>query len=211
MLTPGDVIDSDWIAGTFFALALVIAFALPHPDLPLPSTPDFDMNALKGGPPRQSMTAARVFLGGFERNCTECHRMFESRPETAPRIFQHQHIKLAHGMNDRCFNCHDPNARDRLRVEGTVTVGFDASERLCASCHGPTYRDWVAGMHGRTADSWQPGKRRHLTCVACHDPHHPAQPPLAPLPAPRTLRMGDPQPIPHDHHSPLMRPGGHRS
>lgn len=193
-----------WLGAAFFALALLIALGTPGIDVPQAETPAFDRGRLAVAAPRRRMSQARVEIGGFSRACMECHRLFQSRPETAPRIFQHQHIQLRHGLNARCFNCHDERDRERLRLHGTQTVGFDASERLCAGCHGPTFRDWERGTHGRTMDSWRADARRRLSCVDCHDPHQPALRPIAPLPGPNTLRMGDqsvPLPV---HDSPLM-------
>ena len=76
------------------------------------------------------MTGPVVRLGGFDRTCMECHQMFQSQPETPGDIFQHDHIKLDHGLNDRCFNCHHKENRDLLVLQGTRTIGYDASERL---------------------------------------------------------------------------------
>ena len=54
-----------------------------------------------------------------------------------------------HGNNRFCLNCHHPTNRKAF-------VDYDGSEiaeadvvLLCAKCHGPTYRDWQAGVHGR--------------------------------------------------------------
>lgn len=131
-------------------------------------------------------------IAGFEMRCMECHGLFESRPETARRLTQHRHIVLDHGLNDRCFNCHDDAQRDRLALRGDKTIPFTQVARLCAECHGPTYRDWQRGMHGRTMGSWDPRSDRQwrLICLQCHDPHSPAYKPFRPLPGPNTLRMG---------------------
>ena len=140
-----------------------------------------------------------IVIGGFRRACMECHRFFESAPETARRLNQHTHIVLDHGLNDRCFNCHDRDDRNRLALRGNKTIPFTEAPRLCAKCHGPTYRDWQHGMHGRTNGYWDEtrGEARRLKCVECHDPHAPAFPAFEPLPAPNTLRMGKARPRAH--------------
>jgi len=139
-----------------------------------------------------------VRVAGFDMKCMECHALFESRPETARRLTQHAHIVLDHGLNDRCFNCHDNAKRDRLSLRGDRTIPFSQVARLCAKCHGPTYRDWEMGIHGRTMGSWDQlsGVQQRLICSECHDPHAPAFPSFFPLPGPDTLRMG----VPKDRH-----------
>jgi hypothetical protein len=170
-------------------------------------------------PAEISTAPARVALGdepvtviaGFEMRCMECHALFRSRPETARRLTQHQQIVLDHGLTDRCFNCHDDEQRDRLSLRGDKTVPFSQVARLCAKCHGPTYRDWQKGMHGRTMGAWDPhsDRQRRLICSECHDPHAPAFDPVRPLPGPNTLRMGPPGPPreqePTDLADPLRR------
>jgi cytochrome c553 len=62
---------------------------------------------------------------------------------------------------------------------------------LCGSCHGPTYRDWEMGIHGRTSGYWNRkpvlGEERKV-CVNCHDPHAPKFPGRKPAPGPHPLR-----------------------
>lgn len=135
----------------------------------------------------------KIDIAGFAMGCNECHRFFESAPETPRRLTQHTHIVTNHGMNDRCFNCHDRDDRNKLVLQGTRTIGFNDVEMLCAKCHGPTYRDWERGIHGRTENTWQVGHetQTRLSCTECHDPHSPAYAPFHPLPGPHTLRMND--------------------
>ncbi|MCK4872763.1 MAG: hypothetical protein KAS72_08575 [Phycisphaerales bacterium] len=135
-----------------------------------------------------------VTIAGFERRCMECHRLFESPKKPPQRLTQHQDILLDHGLNDRCFNCHDRENRDMLTLRGEEAVPYSEVARLCSMCHGPTYRDWERGMHGRTSGGWDPGGAayRRLRCSECHDPHAPAVHGMKPLPGPNTLRMGHP-------------------
>jgi len=136
-----------------------------------------------------------IVLAGFELECMECHRMFESLPDTPRWLMQHRSIMLDHGVSDRCLDCHDRDDRNRLTLGGGETVLFADATRLCAHCHGTTWRDWQRGMHGRTSDYWSAdhGPVRRFSCVECHDPHAPAFEPMRPLAGPRTLRMGDPR------------------
>lgn len=136
----------------------------------------------------------RTLVNGFERTCTDCHRLFPPADDPPRKLLQHAGIVLNHGINDRCRNCHDDRDRDRLVLSDGTPLPFARSVELCAKCHGPTYRDWQRGMHGRTNDYWDAGrgKPRRLGCTECHDPHNPRSPamdPIAPLPGPRTLRM----------------------
>jgi hypothetical protein len=146
-------------------------------------------------PPRDRPLVA---MAGFDFNCMECHVLFESALDTPRHLTQHRDIKLDHGLNDRCLNCHDRRDRNRLALRGGRTVPFTNVARMCAQCHGPTYRDWQRGMHGLTMGHWTPelGEQRHLACSECHDPHSPAFKPMRTLPGPHTLRMGDQTPEP---------------
>jgi len=136
-----------------------------------------------------------IEVAGMEKTCQECHSIFESNPRPTDSLVQHQHILLEHGTNDACLNCHDDDDRGRLVLRDGETVAFADSAQLCAQCHGPTYRDWQLGAHGRTNGFWdrEAGSQERQMCVACHDPHAPAFPQLAPLPGPNTLRFVEPE------------------
>jgi formate-dependent nitrite reductase cytochrome c552 subunit len=69
-------------------------------------------------------------------------------------------------------------------------VKFDNIPALCGSCHGPTFRDWEAGAHGRTSGFWNRtlGSASRLSCANCHDPHSPKIPTRQPAPGPHSLR-----------------------
>jgi hypothetical protein len=123
---------------------------------------------------------------GWKYDCMECHQLLKARWHHAGPLVEHRGLKLEHGANRFCLNCHHPTNRNAF-------VDYDGSEiaeqdvvLLCAKCHGPTYRDWKHGIHGRQTGSWKVpiAERSRLRCIQCHDPHRPAFPALAPEAAP---------------------------
>lgn len=124
--------------------------------------------------------------------CTQCHDNKElvtdpKRRELGP---PHDDIRLHHAENDRwCLDCHDATERDRLRLANGDPVDFKESYRLCGQCHGPQYRDWKVGVHGRRTGDWN-GRKEYLLCVHCHSPHDPKFKPRKPLPPPKPPRSG---------------------
>jgi len=200
------------IATTFFLAAAWFLFGAPGPQIPLTTPVQVDAADLERNPLRPVLAdPPQVRIGGLMQNCQDCHRLFESLPEVDRPLRQHTHIALDHGLNDRCANCHSHADRDRLILPGGREIGFGEADQLCAKCHGPTWRDWSAGIHGRTSGSWDPRapEYRRATCTECHDPHAPAFVPIPPLPGPNTLRMratrpdADHEPIPE--RNPLLR------
>lgn len=200
-----------WAIGpAFLALAVWFALLSPKADVPVEPATTVSKEKIAPGAIRTPMgDPPSVVVGGFTHRCNECHRFFQSPPMERRTLVQHSDILLSHGMNDRCFNCHDRRDRERLVLHDNSTVGFDQVPQLCAQCHGPVYADWLRGTHGKTMGSWDlaGGKQRRLECNECHDPHAPAYLPIAPLPAPNTLRMGDqrPSPVHESRHMPLRR------
>jgi hypothetical protein len=186
-----------WLIGPIFAaLGAWFIWLAPAPVNPI--------EPARAGPPRRFEPQPRlpvltdppvIAVGGYFRPCDDCHRLFQTPAQAGVRrqLLAHEHIELAHGLNDRCFNCHDRDHRERLVLRDGATVGFAESSRQCAECHGAAFRDWQRGAHGKTVGSWRADdeRRRRLQCVECHDPHAPGYRPLEPLPAPFTLRMGD--------------------
>ena len=115
--------------------------------------------------------------------CSECHVELETDIERRELMF-HDEIVIHHGADDRwCFDCHNPEDRDHLRLASGELVGFDESYRLCGQCHGTIFRDWRAGIHGRRRGFWN-GAKSYLLCASCHNPHQPAFQPMVPLPPP---------------------------
>lgn len=145
-------------------------------------------------PVRRPADTPRYVVAGYTYRCSDCHRILPSPSETYRTLGQHTEIHLQHGLNTRCFNCHHRTNRDALVDEFGEAIGWDDPQLLCARCHGPVYRDWQAGSHGRINGYWDPvlGPQTKRLCTECHDPHQPPFPPLEPAPGPHTLRMGDP-------------------
>lgn len=115
--------------------------------------------------------------------CSECHADMEPNPERRELEF-HEEIVLSHDENNRwCLDCHDANNRDKLHLAGGALVDFKSSYELCRQCHGPKFRDWRAGVHGRRTGSWN-GKKTYLLCAHCHNPHAPKFNKIKPEPAP---------------------------
>lgn len=180
----------------FLALAALLALDSRRGlALPIPAASGVVRADLELGPPRVMLADPPAIQNGpFRQTCRECHDVFPSPDVPRSPMLQHTHIVLDHGLNDRCYNCHAREDRDRLALVDGTRLGFDQVPRLCAQCHGTAWRDWQNGTHGRTSGYWDRtrGESVRLACTQCHDPHAPAYPPFVPLPGPNTLRMGDP-------------------
>lgn len=176
-------------------IGLALWFVLrDRPEWPLPPRADLAGMTVDAAPLRPLRQAPnRIDVGGASLRCSDCHALFDSGQRQKEPIGQHQDVRLDHGRNDNCLSCHDQHDRNLLRDSAGVSVPFEQSHLLCAGCHGPTWRDWETGIHGRTNGSWDAssGLQTRLTCIECHDPHAPAIRGLSLFPGPNTLRMGD--------------------
>ena len=107
-------------------------------------------------------------------------------PEHADVVMGHG----THGRNNNCFNCHNENNLTTLQPRDGRELKLEESTQLCGSCHGPTYRDWDSGAHGRINGYWNTklGPAVKKDCVNCHNPHSPRFPGRKPLPGPHPLR-----------------------
>lgn len=116
--------------------------------------------------------------------CQECHA--DEKPKLRRRALdEHPGVVLEHGEHRGwCFDCHNPEDRDHLRLSDGTLVPFERSYVLCGQCHGLKLRDWRAGVHGKRTGSWN-GPKQYRLCVHCHDPHAPRFRPIAPEPPPR--------------------------
>lgn len=163
------------------------------------SVPLVDAKFLETTPWRQTfadLIAAKEDLSDFD--CYACHE----KDKPPPIVFdanhkivipkEHKNIVMGHGSHDRnnlCYNCHNEANLLTIQVRDGRELKLSDSVPLCGSCHGPTYRDWEAGAHGRTSGHWDTskGKMTRLACANCHDPHAPRIPSRPPAPGPHTL------------------------
>ena len=131
------------------------------------------------------------YLNDFVYRCKECHRDFNTVIRSHLPFGAHKDMAFNHGLNLRCYNCHNFKNLETY-------VDFDGSEipnnkpvLLCRKCHGVTYRDWIAGAHGRINGYWNEsrGAQIKLECNQCHNPHQPHFPRLVPRPPPSQARI----------------------
>lgn len=122
--------------------------------------------------------------------CNECHRTQPVTRAAGADFTKHSGIRLRHGINTRCLNCHHPTNREAFVDDFGEEIPWDQPQKLCSKCHGPVYRDWQHGSHGRINGYWDTaqGPLVRLKCIQCHDPHHPPFQPLASAPPPGILR-----------------------
>jgi len=183
----------------FLALTAVFHLNLWGRQAALPEIPLVDTNFLSTATVRVS--ASELFASGTDVSdfdCYVCHEKNKSpqiRYDTNGIIIipsEHKNIVMGHGThgrNNNCFNCHNENKLDTLQSRDGHELKITDSPSLCGSCHGPTFRDWEAGVHGRTDGYWNTGlgARTLKSCTACHDPHHPKFPGRKPAPGPHPL------------------------
>ena len=129
--------------------------------------------------------------GCHEKNKPPPIRYDEKHKIIIPK--EHSNIVMGHGSHDRndlCFNCHNELNLVTLQSRDGRELKFDNIPQLCGSCHGPTFRDWEAGAHGRISGSWDhaKGEFTRLSCANCHNPHAPRIPTREPAPGPHPLR-----------------------
>lgn len=161
---------------------------LPAVERPAPAKPPVGIKEdghLDKEPPRATKGLDLVKLG-WTYNCMECHKLLTAKWHYDRPMAEHQDIKLDHGNNRFCINCHHPTDRNAfVDYDGSVIPEAQVVQ-LCAKCHGPTYRDWKAGVHGRLNGHWDKtsGSRTQLRCIQCHDPHAPKFPSMKPLAPP---------------------------
>jgi hypothetical protein len=184
-----------WVPLVFLGSALLFAFnPLPYRDV-VPSRVAVPASAIDPTPVRHPSWEPRYVVAGYTYLCSDCHRILPSPAETYRTLIQHTEIQLRHGLNTRCFNCHHRTNRDAFVDEFGGEIDWNEPQLLCARCHGPVYRDWQAGSHGRVNGHWDPdaGPQTKRRCIECHDPHDPPFQTMTPAPGPHTLRMGRPE------------------
>jgi hypothetical protein len=180
-----------WIIPVFLALAICFVMNLWGHVEEAPEPVTRAQPYLTTDSVRQPSLKPEVTIDSFTHKCNSCHQHFESpEPTRLDRqrelIAEHAEIKLQHGNNKHCQNCHHPKDRESFVDHVGQAIPYNKSEQLCGKCHGPKYRDWKLGLHGRRNGYWDEsrGPSKRLTCVACHDPHWPTFKPIAPAPGP---------------------------
>jgi hypothetical protein len=136
-------------------------------------------------PPRQTKGLDLVKMG-WSYNCMQCHKLLPAKWHHDRPMVEHENIHLDHGANRFCLNCHHATNRNAFADYDGSEIAEQDVVQLCAKCHGPIYRDWKAGVHGRRNGFWskEKGVQTQLRCIQCHDPHQPkfqAMKPMAPL------------------------------
>lgn len=123
--------------------------------------------------------------------CSMCHEGFAGDLNEAALEGAHQNITFDHGLNLRCLNCHNPANSDAYVNHDGSEIPAEQPNALCAKCHGPHFREWNLGVHGRINGVWSEdfGEQMKLACVQCHDPHKPAFDPMVPAEAPVLTRF----------------------
>lgn len=117
--------------------------------------------------------------------CSACHAGMEANTKRRELKEEHTNIQLKHGSVSRwCLDCHDAANRDMLKLASGENIDFSHSYELCGQCHGPTYRDWKVGVHGKRIGYFEGGPRTYFLCVNCHNPHDPKFKPIKPEPPP---------------------------
>ena len=111
-------------------------------------------------------------------NCFLCHAYWTGipDPDVVRPPFAHAAIKLDHGANDRCYNCHLIQDRNKFTANDGSGIMPGNVQKLCARCHGLIYKDWLAGTHGVQRGKWMTPaafELRNFKCTQCHDPHAP--------------------------------------
>lgn len=117
--------------------------------------------------------------------CTECHSG-AGEPEFLDRNVDFHEDKAISGHGEPlkwCFDCHNPDNPNTLRLVGGEAIEFKNLDVLCGQCHGKIYAAWQAGAYGKRVGLWD-GEKRYFSCTECHDPHQPRFEAITPDPAP---------------------------
>jgi hypothetical protein len=196
-------LEKSWVLGgvTVSFLALTTAFLLNPLGRPgqSPLIPPVPTNFINTATARVS--AGELVASGGDTSGLDCYACHDKNKP--PKLTfdaennivlpkEHEDLVMGHGRhkrNNNCFNCHDETNLEFLQTRDGHKVKIVDSPALCGSCHGPTYRDWEAGVHGRTSGFWKRdlGPIDRKVCTSCHDPHAPAFPAREPAPGPHLL------------------------
>ena len=137
----------------------------------------------------------RLHRDGDEYECSACHDGFSGMRQDEALQDEHSDITFDHGRNVLCLNCHHKKNSDAFADFGDAEIPGDQPTLLCAKCHGPHYREWRLGVHGRVSGYWdkQYGPQQWLDCIQCHAPHRPKFQPMSPVPPPVLTRFDIPK------------------
>lgn len=188
-VTAGSRQGSSLAVPVFFLILAAILWSPPwgykpedhpaHVSAPTCETPPF---------PREAKKGPVIEIDGAEYNCSDCHADGDTVPEAVklPLASEHTHIRLNHGRNDHCFNCHHPESRDFLTSYRGRQVPFTEVSKTCGNCHVTIFLDWEKNIHGRHTGMRDDigGTHQVAGCTSCHDPHSPKFKPIAPCPPP---------------------------
>ncbi|MGE5893502.1 MAG: cytochrome c3 family protein, partial [bacterium] len=95
--------------------------------------------------------------------CSQCHEGMPVNRKPRKLEGMHQEITLKHMPGGWCFDCHNPDNRDKLRLANGKLVDFTESYILCGQCHGEILREWKPGLHGKRTGMWN-GEKHYLLC-----------------------------------------------
>ena len=105
-------------------LPIVVRPPAEQPQVGLPSDTYLDKT-----PPRKTVGLDLV-RNGWTYNCMECHKLFPAKWHYDRPLNEHKEIRLEHGNNRFCLNCHHPANRN-------VFVDYDGGEIAQADCSAP--------------------------------------------------------------------------
>ena len=142
-----------WLSGVLFLFAVVFAFQPFQFFSPLPAAVVVPPWATDPTPVRQPSVGPSTIRRSSRIAAVTVTRLFRRRrndryPDAACGN------RVGTRINTRCFNCHHPTNRDVFVDDHGDEIPWDQPQLLCAKCHGPVYRDWQHGSHGRTNGYW---------------------------------------------------------
>lgn len=182
-----------WIALIFIVLAITFAVDFWGTKREVIQHEPVDRRHFDTAPVRTPLSEPEYVYEGKRYRCNDCHATLEPSAIQKSFFSAHPDVILQHGANNHCQTCHNRDNMDLLVDLNRDDIPFAQSHQSCLPCHGPIYRDWERGLHGRMNDHWdrEQGDVRRLTCVACHDPHQPAFAPMKPAPGPHVRQYRD--------------------
>lgn len=161
-------------APVFLVLAVVFVVSSLGPSGPRTTAEALEPSWYTPKTARAEVLENKVMVG----NCFLCHAYWVGMPDpqvVRPR-FAHHVIKLDHGANDRCYNCHLIQDRNMYTANDGSGIMPVKVEQVCARCHGLIYNDWMKGTHGIRRGKFLAQTAFEIqtfTCTQCHDPHAP--------------------------------------